>query len=161
MIDSYSRGLIVSGAIGAGIAAGVYFAFSTLVIGGIRKLTSAQAISAMQAINKAAPANPLLMLVLFGTGIVCVLLLIAGFQHRHDPAAIWQIVGAALYLVSVLILVGYHIPHNDALMKVDPNAAGANATWSHFITPWLVWNHLRTLAAAGGTVSLVLALRAR
>ena len=114
----------------------------------------------MSAINKAAPANPLLMVVLFGTGIVCVLLLIAGVRHRDDSAAVWQIVGAALYLVSVLILVGYHIPHNDQLMKVDPNGAGAGATWSQFYSGWMIWNHLRTLTAAGGAVSLVLALRA-
>jgi uncharacterized membrane protein len=115
----------------------------------------------MSSINKAAPGNPLLMLVLFGTGIVCAPLMIAGFRHRDDPAAVWQIAGAGLYLVSVLILVGYHVPHNDQLMKVDPNAAGASATWSHFYTAWMAWNHARTLAAAGGAASLVLALRAR
>jgi hypothetical protein len=47
-----------------------------------------------------------------------------GIPHRGDPAAVWQINGAGLYLVSVLILVGYHVPHNDQLIKVDPNAAG-------------------------------------
>src|SRR5689334_11845619 len=48
------------------------------------------------------------MLVLSGTGIVCVLVVIAGFQHKGGPAAVWQIAGA-LYLVSVLILVGCHL----------------------------------------------------
>ena len=110
MIDSFSRGLTLTGVVGAGLAAGVYLAFSTFVMPGLRRTSHSQAISAMSAINKAAPANPLLMVVLFGTGIVCVLLLIAGVRHRDDPAAVWQIVGAAHYLVSVLILVGcYHI----------------------------------------------------
>ena len=45
-------------------------------------------------------------------------------------------------------------------MKVDPNGAGAGATWPHFYSGWMIWNHLRTLTAAGGAVSLVLALRA-
>jgi uncharacterized membrane protein len=152
--------MTVTAAIGAGIAAGVYFAFSTFVMPGLRKLSHSQAISAFNGINKAAPQNPLLMLVLFGTGVLCVLLIISGFQHRDNPAAVWQIVGAALYLVSVLILIAYHIPHNDQLMKVDPNGAGAGSTWSHFYSAWMAWNHARTLAAAGGTLSLVLALRA-
>jgi uncharacterized membrane protein len=159
MIDTYSRGLTVTAAIGAGLGAGVYLAFSTFVMPGLRKLSPSNAISAMNSINKAAPSNPLLMLVLFGTGIVCVLLMITGFQRR-DTVAVWQIVGAALYLISLLVLVGYHVPHNDQLMKVDPNAPGAHATWSHFYTAWMAWNHIRTLAAAGGAVSLVLALRA-
>lgn len=161
MMTGYAQGLTVAAAIGAGLSAGVYFAFSTFVMPGLRKQPAPHAISALQSINKAAPSSPLLMLVLFGTGIVCVLLMIAGFQHGGDPAAVWQIVGAALYLVSVLILVGYHIPHNDQLMKVDPNGSGAGTTWSHFYSAWMAWNHVRTLAAAGGAVSLVLALRAR
>lgn len=160
MIDTYARGLTVTAAVGAGVAAGVYLAFSTFVMPGLHKLAHSQAIRAMNAINKAAPANPLLMLVLFGTGIVCVLLMISAIRHRDDSAAVWQIVGAALYLISVLVLVGYHVPHNDQLMNVDPDSTGAGATWSHFYSAWMARNHVRTLAAAGGMVSLVLALRA-
>jgi uncharacterized membrane protein len=70
MIDSYARGLTLAGAIGAGLSAGVYLAFSTFVMPGLRKEPSSRAISAMNSINKAAPGNPLLMLVLFGTGIL-------------------------------------------------------------------------------------------
>jgi len=113
----------------------------------------------MNAINKAAP-NPLFMLVLFGTAIVCVLLAISGCRHRGDPAALWQLVGCALYLVSVLVTVAYHVPRNDALMKIDPDSAGAAAAWSHFVTPWVAWNHVRTLTSIGGMVSLIVALRA-
>lgn len=50
--------------------------------------------------------------------------MIAGFQHKGGPAAVWQIAGTALYLVSVLILVGYHVPRNDQLMKADPAPPG-------------------------------------
>jgi uncharacterized membrane protein len=64
------------------LSAGVYLAFSTFVMPGLRKLPPAHAISAMNSINKAAPSNPLLTLVLFGTGIVCVLVRIAGSSTR-------------------------------------------------------------------------------
>jgi uncharacterized membrane protein len=160
MTDTYSRWLTIGAAVGAGISAGVYFAFATFVMPGLRRVSHSQAISAMNGINKSAPASPLLMLALFGTGVVCVLLMISGFRHLDDPKAVWVIAGGALYIVSVLITVMYHVPHNDQLMKVDPNGAGAGSTWSHFYSSWMAWNHVRTLAAAGGTVSLVLALRA-
>lgn len=160
MIDTYSRGLTVAAAIGAGLAAGVYFTFASFVMPGLRKLSHSSAISAMNSINKAAPASPLLMLVLFGTGIVAVLLMISGFQHRDDPAAVWQLVGAGLYIVSVLVTVMYHVPHNEQLIKVDPHGAGAGATWSHYYSAWMGWNWVRTVTALGGTVSLVLSLRA-
>lgn len=159
MTDTYTRTLAIAAAIGAGLSAGVYLAFSTLVMSGLRRLTPSQAISAMKGINKAAPASPLLMLVLFGTGVVCVLLIISSFQHRDDPAAVWQILGAALFLTGMLITIIYHVPHNEQLINADPNTAGAGATWTHFYTPWMAWNHARTLASLAGTASLVLALR--
>jgi uncharacterized membrane protein len=68
MIDSFSRGLTLTAVVGAGLAADVYLAFSTFVMPGLRRTSHSQAISAMSAINKAAPANRLLMVVLFGTG---------------------------------------------------------------------------------------------
>lgn len=160
MTDTYTHALTAVAAFGAGLSAGVYLAFSTFVMPGLRKQSPPHAIRAMNSINKAAPSNPLLMLLLVGTGIVCVLLIITACRHRGDAAAEWQIAGAALYLISVLILVGYHVPHNNQLMVVDPNAAGGDAAWSHFYSAWMVWNHLRTLAAATGTISLVLALQA-
>lgn len=159
MIETYSRELTAAAAIGAGLSSGVYLAFSTFVLRGLHRLAASRAIRAMNSINKAAPNSPLLMLVLFGTGIVCVLVVIAGLK-RHDAATPWQIAGAALYLASVLILVGYHVPRNNRLMKVDPNSAGAAATWSSFYSAWMAWNHARTLTALGGAIALVLALRA-
>jgi uncharacterized membrane protein len=161
MTDGYARWLTIVATVGAGLSAGVYFAFATFVMPGLRRVSHSQAISAMNGINKSAPASPLLMLALFGTGVVCVLLMISGFRHLDDPKAVWVIAGAALYIVSVLITVMYHVPHNEQLMKVDPDGAGAGSTWSHFYSSWMAWNAVRTLTAAGGTVSLVLALRPR
>lgn len=160
MIDTYSRGLTIAAAVGAGLSAGVYFAFATFVMPGLRKLSPGSAISAINSINKAAPASPLLMLALFGTGIVSVLLLIWGFGHRDNPAAVWVLVGAGLYILSLLVTMMYHIPHNDQLLKADPHGAGAARTRSDFYSPWMAWNWIRTAVATGGTVSLVLALRA-
>src|SRR6266581_355151 len=55
MIDSYSRVLTIVTALGAGLNAGVFFAFSSFVMTAVRRLPAAQSISAMNAINKAAP----------------------------------------------------------------------------------------------------------
>ena len=55
MIDSYSRVLTIVTALGAGLNAGVFFAFSSFVMTALRRLPATQSISAMNAINKAAP----------------------------------------------------------------------------------------------------------
>lgn len=70
MTGSQARWPTGAAAPGGGLSAGVYLAFSTVAMPGPRKLPPAHAISAMNSINKAAPGNPLLMLVPFGTGIV-------------------------------------------------------------------------------------------
>lgn len=157
MTDTFTRVLTLTTLIGAGLSAGVYLAFSTFVTAGIRRLAPAQAIAAMNGINRAAPASPVFMVVLFGTGLASLVLIVLGVVHRRGPGAGWLVAGAALVLVSLLVTMIYHVPHNNGLMTADATAA----TWRHFITPWLAWNHVRTLTALAGTVGLLLALRSR
>jgi uncharacterized membrane protein len=158
MIDGYPRALTVAGILGAGLVAGVYFAFSTFVMSGLRKLRPEQGLVAMQAINKAAP-TPLFMLVLLGTGLLSVVLGVVAIRRVDGPAAGWLLVGAAAYLVSLIVTIAYHIPHNDALALVDPNSAGAGTAWLNYAGPWVAWNHVRTFAAVAGTTCFVIALR--
>lgn len=150
--------LTAAAATGAGLGAGVYLAFSTIVMPGLRTRPPAQAVGAMNAVNRAAPRDPVLMLVLFGTGVLCVAVLVVGIRDGGNPAAGLRIAGAVLYLVSVAILLGYHVPHNDRLRWVDPAAADAGESWSRFHTGWTGWNHARTLAAAAGAACLAMAL---
>ena len=53
----------------------------------------------MQAINRAAP-SPLFMTLLFGTAGVGVATAVSALRNLDEPAAVWQLVGAGLYLVG-------------------------------------------------------------
>ena len=68
------------------------------------------------------------------------------------------IVGAALFLVSVVLTIVYHVPRNDALDLVDPNAAGAAEQWHRYLSGWVPWNHVRTVSSLAGFVLLTVAL---
>lgn len=159
MIDGNARTLVLVAALGAGLSAGVFFAFSTFVMTALGKLPAPQGISAMNAINKAAP-TPLFMLALFGTGILCVFLGVSGMRHLDTPGAKYLLAGSAVFLVSVLLTMGYHVPQNNALLLVNPNAANAAGKWHTFRTGWIAWNHVRTLSALAGATLLTLAWRA-
>src|SRR3954462_3296690 len=113
MTDTFTRVLTIIAVVGGGLSAGVYLAFSTFIMAGIRRLSPAQAIGAFNGINRAAPASPVFMLVLFGTGLVCLALVVLGLSRRHGPAAGWLVAGAALVVISLLITVVYHVPHNN------------------------------------------------
>src|SRR5581483_9902158 len=160
MIDSYVRVLTIIAAVGAGISGGVFFAFSTFVMKALGRLPAAQAISAMNAINKAAPA-PLFMLALFGTAAVGIALSVVALRHLDQRWAAYLLAATALYLICVVLTVVYHVPRNNALALVDPTAPGAAQTWAHYLSSWTAWNHVRTLSALAGATTFILALRAR
>lgn len=158
MIETYPRALTAVASVGAGLVAGVLFAFSTFVMTALRRLPEAQGLSAMQAINAAAP-SPLFMTALFGTALVCVGLGISAVTRLDEPAAVYQLVGSALYLAGIVLTIAYHVPRNDALATVNPANAGAGDAWRHYLTGWTAWNHVRTLTSLAGCITLMFALR--
>jgi uncharacterized membrane protein len=157
MSSGLVRPLTVACAVGAGLVAGVYFAFSTFVMRGLRDVPPATGMAAMQTINRAAP-NPLFVFALVGTGAGCVVLGILAGTRWSDPAAPWSLAGAVLYVVSLLITFAIHIPRNDALDLVDPASAGAAERWSAYLAEWVPWNHVRTVASMAGAIAMTVAL---
>ena len=158
MLHRSLSSLTTIAAIGAGIAGGVFFAFSTFIMRALNRLPSDRAIAAMQAINLAAP-NPLFMAVLFGAGAACAVVAVVSLGHLDEPGAVYRVVGAAVYIAGLLVTVGYHVPHNDALARVDANGIGAVRTWTRYATGWTAWNHVRAATAIAGAVLLVVANR--
>jgi uncharacterized membrane protein len=159
MIHGYVAALTIVAAIGAGVSAGVYFAFSAFVMKALGRLPAGQGVSAMNAINKAAPA-PLFMLALFGTAVVCVALAVIALRDLDQRWAGYLLAGSALYLASVVLTIAYHVPRNDALARVDPTGPGATRAWAGYLRPWTAWNHVRTVASLAGTTTFILALQA-
>jgi uncharacterized membrane protein len=157
MSTGFARPLTVACAIGAGLVAGVYFAFSTFVMRGLRTIQPTAGLSAMQSINKAAP-NPLFMIALIGTGLACVVLGVVAGTRWSEPAAPWALIGAALYVVSLVLTMAYHVPRNDALDLVDPTSPEAAARWQHYLSEWVPGNHVRTATALAGAIAMTVSL---
>ena len=159
MISGYPQVLATIAAVGAGVSGGVFFAFSTFVMKALGRLPAVQGISAMNAINKAAP-SPLFMLALFGTGAVAIVASVAALRHLDQRWASYVLAGTALYLVCLILTAVYHVPRNNALALVDPTSPGAARTWAQYLSSWTPWNHVRTVTSVAGSVAFILALRA-
>ncbi len=159
MTDAYARTLTLVAAIGAGLAGGVFLAFSTFIMPALRRIPDRSAMAAMNSINQAAPASPLFMLLLFGTALACLLLGVSAVRRLDQPVARWQLAGCALYLVAVVVTMAYHVPRNDALIALDPNGPNGPAQWRSFVPGWVAWNHVRTVSSVAGTVALAVAVR--
>ena len=158
MSDRMQNILIVISALGSGLIAGVFFAFSSFVMEALGKLPPSQGIAAMQSINVVV-INPLFLGVLFGTAALALFLGVGAIRHLADPRAIWVVEGAGLYVIgTVLVTMVFNVPLNNALAAVDP-ASGEGATvWADYLRTWTNWNHVRGLAALAASGAFISAL---
>ena len=150
--------LTLFAALGCGVVAGVFFAFSAFIMKALGRLPAPQAVAAMQAINVAAP-TPAFMAVLFGTALACGALILSSVFAWGEPFALYLLAGGLLYLVcAILPTAVYHVPRNEALAKIEPHSADAASQWSRYLAGWTAWNHLRFAGALAASASLVMAL---
>lgn len=157
-IDDWFFGLKLFAALGCGLVAGIFFAFSTFVMKALAQQPPAQGIAAMQSINITV-INPLFMLTFLGTGVVCILLAVFSLLKWQQPGAAYLLIGSLLYLVgTVLVTIGFNVPLNDALAIVKPDSAEGANLWSGYLTNWTFWNHVRTAAALAAAALFTLAL---
>ena len=147
--------LLLTTAVGAVLVAGIFFAFSTFVMGALGRLRPAEGIRAMQAINVVV-INAWAMGAMFGTGLLAIAVVVVVLATDAAPVhATAAIVGAALYVVGCLgVTVTRNVPLNDRLAAADAEDAAAHELWRHYLVRWTQWNHVRTAAALAGGVAL-------
>jgi uncharacterized membrane protein len=159
MIDGFLLVLTLITALGCGLVAGFFFAFSTCVMKALARLPAAQGVAAMQSINVVV-INPLVMAALFGTAIACVVLVVASVIEWGEPYSVYLLLGGLLYLVGpILTTIAYHVPRNDALATVDPDGPDAERHWRQYAKTWTAANHVRTLGALAAAALFIVALR--
>ena len=158
MIDDLIFVLTFVSALGCGLIAGVFFAFSAFVMKALARLPPAQGIAAMQAINVAV-LNRWFFAAFFGTAAACVLLAVSSLLMWHAPGAIYRLIGSALYLIgTILVTIIFNVPRNDALAAVEADSADGANRWAQFVPGWTAWNHVRAVAALAAAASLTIAL---
>ena len=138
--------LTLISALGSGLAAGVFFAFSTFVMPALGRLPPSQGIAAMQHINVKA-INPLFMTLLFGTAATSLAAIVAALVDLGESYAPYLVGGGALYLLGTIgVTMAFNVPRNNALAQLDPSDDGAARYWARYLAEWTRWNHVRTIA---------------
>jgi uncharacterized membrane protein len=150
--------LTLLSALGCGLIAGVFSAFSTFVMKALARIPPAQGIAAMQAINVAV-INPWFMAAFLGTALACAVLAVSSLLAWNEPGAFYRLAGSLLYLAGTfLVTIAFNVPRNNALAAVDPASAEGARLWSGYVVSWTAWNHVRTAAALLAAAALTLAL---
>ena len=158
IVDGLLFTITLVAALGCGLMAGLFFAFSISVMKALAHLPSAESIAAMQSINVAI-INPVFLAAFFGTAAACALIMIASLLRWHNPGAVYLLVGGALYLVGTfLVTLVFNVPKNNALASVAPTDPEGASLWTDYLSKWTAWNHVRAAAALAGAASLTIAL---
>lgn len=145
-------------ALGCGLIAGAFFAFSSFVMKALGRLPAEQGIAAMQSINVVV-INPVFLGVFVGTAIACALLAVASLFRLQAAGSGYLVGGGALYVLGTFaVTMTMNVPRNDALAAVDGKSADGARVWADYLSSWTAWNTVRTIAALVACASLIAAL---
>lgn len=149
---------LIAAALGSGLIAGIFFAFSTFIMQAFARLSAEQGIAAMQSINTTILRSPFMAVFLVTLGL-SVLIAVMAIVHWRGGASLLMLAGAALYIVTTFgSTIVFNVPLNDALDKVDGRTAEAAELWTTYLSDWTKWNHLRTAASLLAACAFVRAL---
>jgi uncharacterized membrane protein len=152
-MDGLFVGLVFLVTLGSGMMAGLFFAFSNVVMAALSRLDEPAGIAAMQTINKVV-LNRLFFLLLFGTALLSFVILILAALGFGTGGTRLAVAGAFVYLFGVIVVTAvFNLPLNHGLARVRADAANAGGIWRDYLDRWVKWNHLRT---ASGATSLAL-----
>ena len=144
-------------ALGSGLIAGFFLAFSACVMAALGRISPASGVSAMQSVNVAV-LNPLFLGTFFGTAVLSLVFLVPGLMNWAEPGAGYLLTGSLLYLVgSILVTMICNVPLNNRLAAVKPESAEGKAVWTHYLSVWTAWNHVRTAASLAAAACFILA----
>ena len=149
----------VSTALGAGLVAGILFAFSTFVMTALSRLLPEQGIAAMQSINVAV-LNPWFFAVFFGTALGSIALAPFGILNWGAPGSTYLVSGGVLYSIGcILVTIVFNVPLNHGLAAAEPGGKEGAEMWTRYLSTWTTWNHLRTVASLAAAASFIMAIR--
>ncbi len=140
-------GLLWFSALGCGVMAGVYFAFSTFIMTALARTGTMTGVAAMNAISVVIVQSwfmPLFM----GTALASAILAVMAGLRWSEPGALLPVAGSVIYVVGMFVVTAvFNVPLNDALAASDPASTAGQTLWTQYLSNWTMWNHVRTLAS--------------
>ncbi|WP_417331003.1 DUF1772 domain-containing protein [Halomonas cupida] len=145
-------------AIGCGLIAGIYFAFSTFIMAALGRIDEGGGIAAMNSIN-ATILGSLFMPLFFGTTLASVALVILGLAAWGQPGSTVMLAGGLIHVIGMFAsTLVFNVPLNKELTRAGEGAADV---WARYLKKWTFWNHVRTVASTVACAGFIAALLAR
>ena len=158
VMTTLALSILISAALGSGMMAGLFCAFSNFVMRALSRLPPTRAISAMQSINEVI-VRPAFLTVFLGTSVAGALAFGLGWEHLSKDTLAYVAAGGAIYaLGSIAVTIAFNVPLNNRLAAVDPESEEGAKVWQVYLTKWTRWNNIRSIATIVSTILLLLAV---
>ena len=161
MMATIVTALLWFAAIGCGLLAGLYFAFSTFIMTALGRIEQAHGVSAMNSIN-ATIVQSLFMPFFVGTTVVSLALAVVALFRWGEPGAAAMLAAGPIYVGGMFVCTMlFNVPLNNALAAVDPASTEAAPIWARYLKEWTFWNHVRTFACTIACALYITAIAAK
>ncbi len=147
-----------SSAVGFGLVAGIFLAFSDFVMRSLRDTETPAGVAAMQSINRMV-YHSLFYYLLWG--MLALAIGQAGYAAAYvcGPALGVALTGSASYVLGVAVVsFAFNVPMNHRLDAMDARRPEVAAYWSdRYLPRWTGWNHVRTATSLAACVCSLVA----
>ncbi|MBO1752098.1 DUF1772 domain-containing protein [Actinotalea sp. BY-33] len=149
-----------------GLAAGVFFTFTTLIVPGLRDMDPRSTLQSFQAIDRrlqpdppSIDGQPAFGAALGGAAVLTVAAAILGWPHFSTTTRTLAVTAAAVYNLGFLVpTLTTILPFNNSLRGVDLDTmseAEVATRRADFDRTWRGWNLVRTASSAAAFALLV------
>ena len=155
-MDTLTSVLLWFCALGCGLLAGLYFAFSVFIMTALDRLGPAAGAAAMNAINTTI-LRSLFMPVFLLTSLASLALAVIGAIRWDQPGAGLLITGGLAYFVGMFVVtMVFNVPLNNQM--IASTGPEVETVWRRYVLLWTRWNHVRTLSSLAASALFIAAL---
>lgn len=139
-------------ALGCGLMAGLYYAFSAFIMTSLSRIAPEAGIATMTSINDVILKTSFMPLFM-GTSLGSVAIGILAVVRWQGAESLVILLGALIYVVGMFgVTAAFNVPLNNALVADGPG------TWARYLAEWTPWNHVRTIASLIASALFIYAL---
>ena len=129
-----------------GLMAGIYLAFSAVIIRSLNELPALHAAQAMNKINDVI-VNTIFLPIFFGSTLWYAGLIVWTFADWQSETSGLIILAALIYIVGMFLVTAFgNVPMNNKLKAIESNETLLVDYWKKYQYSWSRLNHIRTLS---------------
>ncbi len=155
MTKTIINGMLWFSAIGCGLIAGVYFAFSAFIMTSLGRIDQSVGATAMNAINVGILKSSF-MPIFLGTTLAGAILAVMALMRLGEAGSFLTLAGGIIYVFGMFgVTMILNVPLNNTLAAANTSNSEAAALWANYLIDWTFWNHVRMFASIAGSALFI------